>query len=159
MEKVMLASEMVKDYHKESISPRCVMKIDISKAFDFVQWEFVLKGLEALGFPGKFIHWIGLCITSLSFLVQVNGELVGYFQSSRRHRQRCSLSPYFFILCMDILSRKIDKTVSGKQFKFHRRCSSLSLTHLCFGDDFMVFVEGSKASIEGALAVFDEFAV
>ena len=50
MENVLLASEMVKDYHKESISPRCVMKIDISKAFDSVQWEFVLKGLEALDF-------------------------------------------------------------------------------------------------------------
>lgn len=37
MENVLLASEMVKDYHKESVSPRCVMKIDISKAFDSVQ--------------------------------------------------------------------------------------------------------------------------
>lgn len=83
MENVLLASEMVKDYHKDEISPRCVMKIDISKAFDSVQWEFVLKGLEALGFLGKFIHWIRLCITSPSFSVQVNGELAGYFQSTR----------------------------------------------------------------------------
>ena len=59
---------------------------------------------------------------------------------------------------MDILST-IDKAVSGIQFKFHPKCSSLSLTHLCFADDLMVFVEGSKASIEGALAVFEEFAV
>ena len=92
-------------------------------------------------------------------LVQVNGELAGYFQSSRGLRQRCSLSLYLFVLCMDILSRKIDKPVSRKQFKFHPRCNSLSLTHLCFADDFMVFVEGSKAFIERALAVFYEFAV
>ena len=77
MDNVLLASEMVKDYHRESVSPRCVMKIDISKAFDSVQWEFVLKGLEVMGFPGRFIHWIILCITSLSFSVQVNGELAG----------------------------------------------------------------------------------
>ena len=159
MENVLLASKMVKDYHKESISPRCVMKIDISKAFDSVQWEFVLKGLEALGFPSKFIHWIRLCITSPSFFVQVNGELAGYFQCSRGLRQGCSLSPYLFVLCMDILSRKIDKAASEKQFNFHPRCSPLSLTRLCFADDLMVFVEGSKASIEGALAVFEEFAV
>lgn len=37
MENVLLESELVKDYHKEVISPRCVMKIDISKAFDSVQ--------------------------------------------------------------------------------------------------------------------------
>lgn len=60
---------------------------------------------------------------------------------------------------MNILSMKIDKAVASNQFKFHPRCSSLLLTHLCFADDLMVFVEGSKESIEGALAVFDEFAV
>lgn len=159
MENVLLASEMVKDYHQDSISPRCLLKIDISKAFDSVQWEFVLKGLEVLGFPATFIHWIHLCITSPSFSAQVNGDLAGYFQSTRGLRQGCSLSPYLFVLCMDILSKKIDKAVAEKKFKIHPRCQSLSLTHLCFTDDLMVFVEGSKASIEGALAVFDDFAV
>lgn len=56
MENVLLASELVKDYHKDSVSPRCVMKIDISKAFDSVQWSFVLQSLEALGVPARFIH-------------------------------------------------------------------------------------------------------
>lgn len=64
MENVLLASELVKDYHKDDVSPRCVMKIDISKAFDSVQWDFVLQILEALGVPGKFIRWNKLCITS-----------------------------------------------------------------------------------------------
>ena len=51
MENVLLDSELVKDNHKDTITPRCVMKIDISKAFDFVQWKFILKSLSALGFP------------------------------------------------------------------------------------------------------------
>ena len=59
------------------------MKIDIFKAFDTVQWPFVLKTLMAMGFPESFIHWIRLCITTPSFSVQVNGELGGYFQSKR----------------------------------------------------------------------------
>lgn len=83
MENVLLASELVKDYHKDLISPRSVMKIDISKAFDSVQWDFLLRSLVAMGFPEKFIHWIKLCITSPSFYVQVNGDLAGYFQSAR----------------------------------------------------------------------------
>lgn len=81
MENVLLASEIVKGYHKDNVSPRCAMKIDISKAFDSVQWGFLLKCLKVLGFPEKFLHWIELCVTSPSFSVQVNGDLAGYFQS------------------------------------------------------------------------------
>ena len=56
MENVLLATEIVKDYHKEDISPRCTMMIDISKAFDSVQWPFLLNTLKALGLPEKFIN-------------------------------------------------------------------------------------------------------
>ncbi|XP_013608171.1 PREDICTED: uncharacterized protein LOC106314918 [Brassica oleracea var. oleracea] len=97
------------------------MKIDIFKAFDTVQWPFVLKTLMAMGFPESFIHWIRLCITTPSFSVQ------------------------------------IDEAVREKRFQYHPRCKSLSLTHLCFADDLMVFVEGTKESIEGVITVFDNF--
>lgn len=89
--------------------------------------------------------------------MQVNGELAGYFQSVRGLRQGCSLSPYLFVLCMNVLSHKINKAVRENKFKFHPRCKLLSLTHLCFADDLMVFVEGTKESIEGALSVFGDF--
>lgn len=157
MENVLLASELVKEYHKDTVFQRCAMKIDISKAFDSVQWSFMLNCLQALGFPDKFIHWIRLCITSPSFSVQVNGDLAGYFQSARGLRQGCSLSPYLFVICMDILSRKLDIAVQERKFKYHPRCKSLLLTHLCFANDLLVFVEGSKESVEGALSVFDDF--
>ncbi|XP_056848880.1 uncharacterized protein LOC108820129 [Raphanus sativus] len=158
LENVLLASELVKDYHKEAVSARCVMKIiDISKAFDSVQWEFVLRSLEAIGAPARFIHWIKLCISTSSFSVQVNGELAGYFQSKRGLRQGCSLSPYLFVLCMNVLSHKIDKAAQDRKFNFHPCCKALSLTHLCFADDLMIFVEGTKASVEGVLSVFESF--
>ena len=144
MENVLLVSELVKGYHKDVVSSRCVMKIDIAKAFGSVKWEFVLKSLRALGFPERFIHWIELCITSPSFSAQVNGDLAGYFQSSRGLRQGCSLSPYLFVFCMNVLSLKIDRGVVDKKFKLHPRCKNLSITHLCFA----YFVEGSKKSIE-----------
>ena len=91
--------------------------------------------------------------------MQVNGDLAGYLQSARGLRQGCSLSPYLFVLCMNVLSHKIDKAVHEKKFRFHPGCKALSLTHLCFADDLMVFVEGSKDSVEGALSIFDEFEV
>lgn len=67
IENLLLATELVKDYHKDSISRQCALKIDISKAFDSVQWSFLLKTLEAMNFPAKFIHWISLCVTTASF--------------------------------------------------------------------------------------------
>lgn len=69
IENLLLATELVKDYHKDSVSSRCVVKIDISKAFNSVQWSFLLNTLSVMNFPERFIHWISLCITTASFSV------------------------------------------------------------------------------------------
>ncbi|XP_024013050.1 uncharacterized protein LOC112087252 [Eutrema salsugineum] len=158
VENLLLASELVKYYHKESISPRCAMKIDISKAFDSVQWDFLIIILQALGFPTQFIHWINLCISSASFSVQVNGELAGYFGSRRGLRQGCSLSPYLFVICMNILSKMIDKAAAERRIGYHPHCKKLELTHLCFADYLMVFSDGSLGSMESIISVFNDFA-
>ncbi|KAG7579308.1 Reverse transcriptase domain [Arabidopsis thaliana x Arabidopsis arenosa] len=158
IENLLLATELVKDYHKDSISGRCAIKIDISKAFDSVQWSFLQNVLAAMDFPPEFVHWIMLCITTASFSVQVNGELAGFFQSSRGLRQGCSLSPYLFVICMDVLSRMLDKAAAARQFGYHPKCKTLGLTHLSFADDIMVLSDGKVRSIEGIVTVFDEFA-
>ncbi|KAG7563869.1 Reverse transcriptase zinc-binding domain [Arabidopsis suecica] len=158
IENLLLATELVKDYHKDSISSRCAIKIDISKAFDSVQWCFIRNVLTALNFPQEFIHWITLCITTASFSVQVNGELAGYFQSSRGLRQGCALSPYLFVISMDVLSKMLDKAAGAQKFGYHPRCKSMGLTHLSFADDLMVLSDGKVRSLEGIVEVFDEFA-
>lgn len=158
IENILLATEIVKDYHKESISSRCAIKIDISKAFDSVQRSFLLNVLAALNFPQQFIHWISLCISTASFSVQINGELSGYFQSTRGLRQGCALSPYLFVIVMDVLSKLLDKAASARQFGYHPRCKNMGLTHLASADDFMVLSDGRVDSVEGIVAVFDDFA-
>lgn len=153
IENLILATELVKDYHKNSISRRCALKIDISKAFDSVQWTFLLKTLDAMNFSGKFIHWISLCITTASFSIQVNGELVEYFQSERGLRQGCALSSYI------ISSAKLlDRSVQRHQLSYHPKCKNLGHTHLSFADDIMVFTDRRVRSIDSIVAVFDYFA-
>ncbi|KAG7595360.1 Reverse transcriptase domain [Arabidopsis thaliana x Arabidopsis arenosa] len=158
IENLLLATELVKDYHKDAISTRCAIKIDISKAFDSVQWSFLNKVLSALNFPPTFIHWIMLCVTTASFSVQVNGALAGYFRSSRGLRQGCSLSPYLFVIVMDVLSKMLDKAAEKQLFGYHPRCKNLGITHLSFADDLMVLSDGKVHSVEGIIGVFDEFA-
>ncbi|XP_056863946.1 uncharacterized protein LOC130511120 [Raphanus sativus] len=158
MENVLLASELVKSYHKETVSERCAVKIDISKAFDSVQWSFLLRVLEALNFPAKFILWIQKCIELASFSVQINGELAGYFNSKRGLRQGCSLSPYLFVICMQVLSKLLDRAAYEKRIGYHPYCEELRLTHICFADDILVFSDGRKESVDGILAVFKQFA-
>ena len=85
--------------------------------------------------------------------VQVNGELAGYFQSERGLRHGCSLSPYLFVICMDVLSKLLDRSAQRNQFGYH-----MGLTHLSFADDIMVFTYGRVRSIQSIMEVFDYFA-
>ena len=144
MENVLLASELVKSYHKPMISSRCAVKIDISKAFDSVQLSFLLSILSAIKLPDKFITWVKKCIELASFSVQINGELAGYFNSSRGLHQGCSLSPYLFVICMEVLSKLLNKAAEEKKIGYHPYCQEVQLTHLCFADDLLVFSDGKK---------------
>lgn len=158
MENVFLASKLEKNYHNDIVSPRCALNIDISKAFDSVQWPFLISILFVLKFFEKFIHWIKLCITIASFSVQVNDKLAGFFRSEKGLRQGCSLSPYLFVIFMNVLLTMLDKAALDQKIGYHPYCKNIKLTHLCFTDDLLVFADGKKHSIKGILNVFSEFA-
>ncbi|XP_074278191.1 uncharacterized protein LOC141601787 [Silene latifolia] len=56
-ENVMLTQSLVKGYTRRNITPRCMLKVDISKAFDILQWNFIQEMLLELKFPPMFIKW------------------------------------------------------------------------------------------------------
>jgi hypothetical protein len=139
-ENVLLAQELVRNYHKDSGQPRCTLKIDLMKAYDFVDWEFLICCLKCFGFPTRFINWIGVCITSPRFYVCINGTMCGYFEGKRGLRQGDPLSPYLFVIAMEVFSKiMVDYTGENSGFKFHPKCANLKLTHLCFADDLLIF--------------------
>ena len=98
-----------------------------------------------MGFGEKWIGWISWCISTASFSVLVNGTPEGYFNSSRGLRQGDPLSPYFFVIGMEALSRLILRVV-GEGFLSGCRVNGRGgdgalVSHLLFADDTLVFCE------------------
>nr|GEW43072.1 putative reverse transcriptase domain, reverse transcriptase zinc-binding domain protein [Tanacetum cinerariifolium] len=72
--------ELMHNYHLERGTPRCAFKVDIQKAYDTVNWDFLRIILLGFGFHQKMVSWIMECVTSTSYSICVNGSLHGYFK-------------------------------------------------------------------------------
>lgn len=158
-ENVLLASELIRNYQKPSSPKSCMLKVDIRKAFDTICWDFVIKVLEAQGFPPLFCIWVKECVTSPRFSISINGELAGFFPGRKGLRQGDSISPYLFIMVMEVLSRLLEKFVAEERMRLHPMCSNPQVTHLLFADDLLIFSDGSRHSlsvIKTTLGVFRE---
>lgn len=127
------------------VCSKCALKLDLHKAFDSIQWDFIMGALQKLNFPGKFLKWIYLCISTPSYSVKVNGSLCGFFEGRKGLRQGDPISPYLFAVAMNVLSSMLAQTPTN--FKFHWKCIEMKLTHLFYADDVLLFSNGDIASL------------
>ncbi|PNX80358.1 ribonuclease H, partial [Trifolium pratense] len=116
------------------------LKIDISKAYDKVDWGFMRGMLERLGFANKWIHWMMLCVSSVNYSVLVNFEKVGPIFPGRGLRQGDPLSPYLFILVTEGLTTLIKNSVAKGDLHGIQICRGApTVSHLLFADDCFLF--------------------
>ncbi|XP_074288360.1 uncharacterized protein LOC141613520 [Silene latifolia] len=139
-----LTQELVKGYTRCHTSPRCMIKIDIQKAFDSVDWSSLNTMLVALGFPVQFIQWVITCVTTAHYSLKINGNVVGYFPGQKDLRQGDPLSPLLFVLCMKIISR----VLRSMNFNKHPKCARTRLTDLLFAADLVIFSRGDLVSVQ-----------
>jgi hypothetical protein len=120
-------------------------KLDMSKAYDRVEWHFLQAILLKLVFHRRWVDLIMTCVTSTSYSVIVNGVPHGYIKPSRGLRQGDPLSPYLFLLCAEGLSALIRKAEREKAIRGIAICrGGPRLSHLFFADDSVIFCRASQ---------------
>ena len=121
-----------------------VCKLDIEKAYNHLNWEFVLEVMRSKEFGQRWLTWITWCMSTASFSILINGSFAGFFRSTRGLRQGDPLSPYLFVLGMDISSRLINKAMEGNfltgcKIRGRGEEEELELSHLLYVDDTLLF--------------------
>lgn len=159
---IILSHERVKGYNRKYISPRCMIKIDLQKAYDYVEWPFIQCLLHLLGFPSRFVDWImscvmTSCVMTVSYVFNVNGDLTKPIKAKRGLRQGDPLSPYVVVLFMSYLRRCLGRLKNTSNFHFQPRCKKLNLTHVCFAVDLLLFSRGDSESVREIYNAFQKF--
>lgn len=125
-----------------------ILKLDLEKVYDRVDWAFLQDTLRKFGFPGTIVALIMHGITSSSISILWNGCKTPGFTPCRGLRQGDPLSSYPFVLCMERLSGLINREVaqgSWKPMKISTHGPTIS--HLFFADDVLLFTKATTDQV------------
>ena len=130
---------------KENSPAFCAYKLDLSKAYDRVDWVFLEKALRKWGFSQFWISRVMACVSSVKYSVKFNGKLLETFTPSRGLRQGDPLSPFPFLFVADALSALINRSMVEDGLKGAKICRAApEISHLLFADDSLLFFQASE---------------
>ncbi|KAL4308214.1 hypothetical protein GQ457_01G004750 [Hibiscus cannabinus] len=155
----LIANEVIDSVYKSGASG-VAFKIDFKKAYDSVDWNFLLKIMEEMGFGVRWRRWIHQCVSTASISVLVNGAPTERFSISKGIRQGCPLSPLLFNLVGEALSLMLNKAMAVGLFsgiQIGNNSNSVIISHLQFADDLMVFCEASGLQVLAVKMVLRDF--
>ena len=134
------------------------VKLDMSKAYDRVEWIFLEKVMRKLGFNERWINLMMVCAKTVSYSVLVNGEPKGLIRPTRGIRQGDPISPFLFPLCTEGLHSLISKAKrEGAIHGFDLSRRSPKLTHLLFADDSLLFCRSIRSECQRVLEILSQY--
>ena len=150
LDSILIANECLDGRLKSGV-PGVIIKLHIEKAYDHVNWKTLFYLMERMGFREKWGRWMKACITTVCFLVLINGFPAGFFGSSRGLCQGDLLSPLLFFLVMEVLSRLLRRTEEGDFLRGFQASPNarggLHISHLLFTDDTILFCDASREQL------------
>jgi hypothetical protein len=128
-----------------------LLKIDLAKAFDRLEWNFITAALLRLGLNDHFINLIHTCISTSSLSILVNDKPTKYFHPHRGLRQGCPLSPYLFVIAINELSLRLQEALHNNNPQgVHLGEGAPPIHSLLFADDLILC---GKATLDEAQAI------
>jgi hypothetical protein len=154
---ILLAYELIRGYSRKGGTPKCMMQLDLQKAYDTVDWHALQHILREVGLPNQFIQWIMLGVTSVSYKFNIHGRHTGFMKARRGLRQGDPISPLLFVIAMEYLHRILQQLTKVPNFNFHSKCEHLNIINLSFADDLLIFTRGDVISVELVMAKLQTF--
>ena len=136
------------------------LKLDMSKVYDRVECRYLKVIMRKLGFNERWISLVLMCISTVSYLVLINGEAKGNIVPSRGLRQGDPISPYLFLLCAEGLSAMLRKEEEQGNIRGISVCrGGPQISHLFFANDSIVFCRATVDEGRRILQVLEDYEV
>lgn len=126
---------------------------DFHKAFDSVNHDYMFECLKYFNFGETLINWVKLFYNDAQSCINVNGHLSNFFKIDKGVRQGCPLSPYLFLICIEILSLNINNNNNIKGINIFNN----EIKQTLFADDASFFLDGTEISFQNLVTTFEKF--
>jgi len=154
LDNTFLAQE-AQDWAEESNQDLVLLLLNFKKAFDRIEWSFLFKALAKLGFCPQWIRWVSSLYISASSAIKLNGVEGSTFPLAKSVRQGCPLSPYLFILAIDVLGHMLDDHRFGVEGL--ALPGGGKITDQTFAEDTALYLQGTRKNMERAQKVLNIF--
>jgi len=141
-------------YAQEENLNGILLSVDHMRAFDIIEWDFILKTLQYFKLGNKLTSWISIIykLGHAKSAVQINGNISGFFLVSRGVRQGCPLSPLLYILVSELVTNYIRNRTYIRGIPFENNEHKISN----YADDTNFFVI-DFSSVREILEIYKRF--